>query len=51
MQYIGAMKKQLDLSGVGLPFDINADGLLERGRQLMDSVHELKGTESNWSNF
>lgn len=51
MQYIGAMKKQLDLTGVGLPFDINADGLLERGRQLLDSVHELKGTESNWSNF
>lgn len=51
MCYIGSMKKQLDLSGIGLPFDINADNLLERGRQLMDSVHELKGTESNWSNF
>lgn len=51
MQYIGAMKKQLDLTGVGLPFDINADGLLERGRQLMDKVEELKGTKSHWSNF
>lgn len=51
MQYIGAMKKQIDLTGVGLPFDINADGLLERGRQLMDRVEELKGTKSHWSNF
>lgn len=51
MQYIGSMKKQLDLTGVGLPFDINADGLLERGRQLMDRVEELKGTKSHWSNF
>lgn len=51
MQYLGAMKKQLDLTGVGLPFDINADGLLERGRQLMDRVEELKGTKQHWSNF
>ena len=51
MQYIGAMKKQMDLTGVGLPFDINADGLLERGRQLMDKVEELKGTKQHWSNF
>lgn len=51
MCYIGAMKKQFDLTGVGLPFDINADGLLERGRQLMDRVEELKGTKSHWSNF
>ena len=43
MQYIGAMKKQMDLTGVGLPFDINADGLLERGRILMDNVEKLKG--------
>lgn len=51
MQYIGAQKKQMDLSGVGLPFDINADGLLERGRQLMDSVEKLKETKQHWSNF
>lgn len=51
MQYIGAMKKQMDLTGVGIPFDINADGLLERGRQLMDRVEELKGTKQHWSNF
>ena len=51
MCYIGSMKKQLDLTGVGLPFDLNADGLLERGRQLMDTVETLKGTKSNWSNF
>jgi len=51
MQYLGAMKKQMDLTGVGLPFDINADGLLERGRQLMDKVEDLKGTKQHWSNF
>ena len=51
MQYVGAMKKQLDLTGVGLPFDINADGLLERGRQLMDKVEELKAKKQHWSNF
>lgn len=51
MQYIGAMKKQMDLSGVGLPFDINADGLLERGRVLMESVEKLKETKQHWSNF
>lgn len=51
LQYIGAMKKQFDLTGVGLPFDINADNLLERGRQLMDYVETLKGTKSHWSNF
>ena len=45
------MKKQLDLSNVGLPFDINADQLLERGRQYMDRVEELKGTKSRWSDF
>jgi len=51
MQYIGSMKKQLDLANIGLPFDINADGLLERGRQLLDRVEELKGTKSHWSDF
>lgn len=51
MCYIGSMKKQLDLTGVGLPFDLNADNLLERGRQLMDNVENLKGTKSHWSNF
>lgn len=51
MQYIGAMKKQMDLTGVGLPFDINADGLLERGRILMDNVEKLKETKQHWSNF
>ena len=51
MQYIGSMKKQIDLTSVGLPFDFNADGLLERGRQLMDRVEELKGTKQHWSNF
>lgn len=51
MCYIGAQKKQMDLTGVGLPFDINADGLLERGRQILDKIEELKGTKSHWSNF
>jgi len=51
MSYLGAMKKQMDLTGVGLPFDINGDQLLERGRQLMDSVQSLKETKQHWSNF
>jgi hypothetical protein len=51
MTYIGAQKKQMDLTGVGLPFDINGDQLLERGRQLMDRVEELKCTKQHWSNF
>lgn len=51
MQYLGAMKKQMDLTGVGLPFDMNADGLLERGRQLMDRVEDLKVKKQHWSNF
>lgn len=51
LQYIGAQKRQLDLTGVGLPFDINADGLLERGRQLMEDVKSLKETKQHWSNF
>lgn len=49
--YIGAMKKQFDLSSVGLPFDINADNLLERGRMLLDKVEDLKGTKQHWSEF
>lgn len=50
--YIGAMKKQLDLTGIGLPFDINADNLLERGRMYLDSVEStLKGTKSHWSEW
>lgn len=51
LQFIGSMKKQLDLTNVGLPFDINGDQLLERGRQYMDRVEELKGTKSHWSDF
>lgn len=51
LSYIGAQKKQIDMSGIGLPFDINADGLLERGRQFLDKVEDLKGTKSHWSNF
>ena len=45
------MKRQIDLQGVGLPFDINQDDLLNRGRELMNKVEELKGTKSHWSNF
>ena len=51
LQFIGAQKQQIDLQGVGLPFDINGDHLLERGRQFIDRVEELKGTKSHWSNF
>ena len=48
---IGSMKRQLDLQGVGLPFDINQDDLLNRGRELMTKVEELKTTKMHWSNF
>ena len=48
---IGSMKKQIDLNGVGLPFDISSDDLLTRGRELMAKVEELKGTKQHWSNF
>ena len=51
MQYIGAMKKQMDLTGVGLHLEINEEDLLERGRVLMDSVEKLKETKQHWSNF
>lgn len=52
MCYIGSMKKQLDLTGVGLPFDINADGLLERGRQILDHVESnLKASKQHWSEW
>lgn len=48
---LGAMKETVDLQGIGLPFNINADTLLARGRQLLDHVETLKGTKSHWSNF
>ena len=48
---LGSMKKQIDLPGAGLPFDINQDDLLQRGREIMTHVEELKGTKSHWSNF
>ncbi len=51
MSLLGSMKKQIDLQGVGLPFDLNSDLLLERGRQILDMVEGLKGTKSHWSNF
>ena len=48
---IGSMKKQIDLQGVQLPFDLNQDDLLNRGRELMAKVEELKTSKSHWSNF
>lgn len=48
---MGSIKKQVDMSGSGLPFDFSQDGLLERGRELMQKVEELKATKSHWSNF
>lgn len=48
---IGSIKKQVDLQGIGLPFDFNSDDLLARGREIMTKVEELKGTKSHWSNF
>ena len=48
---IGSVKKQLDMQGVGLPFDFNQDELLTRGREILSKVDELKTTKSHWSNF
>ena len=51
VSFVALVVMLLQQLGITLPFDINADGLLERGRQLMDRVEELKGTKSHWSNF
>ena len=48
---IGAIKKQTDMNGSGLPFDVNQDDLLARGREIMQKVEELKANKSHWSNF
>lgn len=48
---IGSMKEQIDLPGVGLPFDINKDTLLTRARELSNLVEQLKGTKSYWSGW
>lgn len=48
---IGAIKKQIDLQGIGLPFDFNQDELLGRGRELMAKLDELKTSKMHWSNF
>lgn len=48
---LGSLKSQIDLNSSGLPFDFNADGLLERGKELRSKVDELKTTKSHWSNF
>jgi hypothetical protein len=45
------MKKQIDLQGVQLPFDLNGDDILARGRELSAKVEELKTTKMHWSNF
>lgn len=48
---IGSIKKQLDMQGIGLPFDFNQDDLLSRGRDIMNKVEDLKISKSHWSNF
>jgi hypothetical protein len=48
---IGSMKKQIDLQGVQLPFDLNGDDILARGRELANRVEDLKATKMHWSNF
>jgi hypothetical protein len=42
------MKEQIDLQGVGLPFDINKDGLVARARQLRDEVENAKINKAHW---
>ena len=39
------------MNGSGLPFDVNQDDLLARGREIMQKVEELKANKSHWSNF
>ena len=48
---IGSTKAQIDMSSTGLPFDLKQDNLLERGRQILDSIEELKASKQHWSNF
>ena len=48
---IGSMKKQIELEGVGLPFSISGDVLLDRGNELMKEVYSLRETKSHWSNW
>lgn len=48
---IGSVKEQTDLQGVQLPFDYNKDGILQRGRELLQRVEELKVQKQHWSNF
>jgi hypothetical protein len=45
---IASMKEQIDLQGVGLPFDINKDGLVARARQLRDEVENAKINKAHW---
>lgn len=51
LRMIGSMKKQIELDGVGLPFQISSDELLSRGNDLLAHVEELKVNKSHWSNF
>ena len=51
LMLIGSMKAQIDLSSAGLPFDFNADGVLDRAKELRTKVEELKLNKSNWSDF
>lgn len=51
LRMIGSMKNQIELQGVGLPFEISKDELLARGNELMQHVEELKVNKSHWSNF
>ena len=48
---IGGVKEQINLDGIGLPFNINADGLLQRSRELSQKLEDLKVTKMRWSNF
>lgn len=48
---IGSVKSQINVSNQDMPFDFTQDNLLERGRQILEKVEELKGTKQHWSNF
>ena len=51
LMLIGSVKTQIDLSSSGLPFDFNADSVLQRAKELRTKVDDLKLNKSNWSNF
>ena len=51
LSLLGGIKDQIELPGVGLPFDLTRDTLSQKAGSLMATVNDLKVTKSHWSNF